>query len=127
MPSRYPLDPASPDAAAVRATLQARRDALGREIGAVRDAAETRGADVLDHKDEASLRERTEVGDAEVARDVAELREVETALRRLEEGRYGLCMDCDEPVDPRRLAAEPFAVRCAACQTRAEQARALRR
>lgn len=127
MTVRYPLDPASPAAAAVRDTLRARQRSLGQEIAAVRGASETRGGDVLDQKDEAALRERTEIGDAEVARDVAELREIETALRRLDEGRYGLCMACDEAIDPRRLAAEPFAVRCAACQAQAEQPRGLRR
>jgi DnaK suppressor protein len=127
MPTRYPLDPAGPAAAAVRDTLRARQRSLGQEIAAVRGAAETRGSELLDQKDEASLRERTEVGDAEVARDVAELREIETALRRLDEGRYGLCMACDEAIDPRRLGAEPFAVRCAACQTKVEQTHGLRR
>ena len=127
MPTDYPLDPTSPAAAAVRDLLRERQRHLSREIAAVREAAETRGHEVLDQKDEAALRERTEVGDAEVARDVAELREIETALRRLQEGRYGLCIDCDETIDPRRLEAEPFAVRCAACQARSEQLRALRR
>lgn len=127
MPTRFPLAPDSAAAAAVRDILRARERSLSQEIAATRGATETRGTEVLDQKDEASLRERTEVGDAEVARDVAELREIATALRRLDEGRYGLCMACDEPIDPRRLEAEPFAVRCAACQTKAEAAQALRR
>lgn len=28
-----------------------------------------------------------------------------------------LCIDCDEPVEPRRLAAKPNAARCIDCQT----------
>lgn len=128
MPSRYPIAPSSAAAAAVRETLRARARELRDEV-AVHSQREPLRADgeVLDQKDEASLRERGEVGAAEVERDLAELREVETALRRLEEGRYGLCADCDEPIAPKRLEAEPFAVRCAACQTRNEQGRAQRR
>ena len=123
MPTRYPLDPAGPDAAAVRDTLRARQRLLAAEIAATRGASEVRGDEVLDQKDEATRREHNEIGDAEVERDVGELREIETALRRLDEGRYGLCLACDEAIDPRRLQAEPFAVRCAPCQTKVEQAR----
>ena len=121
MPTRYPLAPASPAAAAVRDVLQARRRKLGDDIAAVRGTLGSRGDEVLDQKDEAELRERNELGDAEIARDIGELREIETALRRLEEGRYGLCLACGKAIDPRRLVAEPFAVRCAPCQTLAER------
>ena len=61
------------------------------------------------------------INDAEVARDVAELRAIGEALARLEAGHYGQCRDCDELIDERRLAAEAFAVRCTACQGRFEQ------
>lgn len=120
---RYPLDPAGAAAAAVRDTLRARQRSLAAEIAATRGANESRGDEVLDQKDEAAQHEFNEVGDAEVARDVGELREIESALRRLEEGRYGLCADCDAAIDPRRLQAEPFAVRCTACQAAAERGR----
>jgi DnaK suppressor protein len=33
---------------------------------------------------------------------------------------YGLCEDCEEPIDARRLGLMPYATRCAACQARAE-------
>ena len=41
---------------------------------------------------------------AMVARDVAEIGEVERALKRLADGSYGRCIDCDE-TDPDRAAA----------------------
>lgn len=119
----YPLDPAGPDAAAVRDTLRARQRSLAAEIAATRGQSAARGDEVLDQKDEAAQREFNEIGDAEVARDVGELREIEAALRRLDEGRYGLCAACGAAIDPRRLQAEPFAVRCAACQTALERSR----
>src|ERR1700686_1175155 len=40
------------------------------------------------------------------------LRDVESALRRLAEGGYGTCTDCDEPIPIRRLTAIPGASRC---------------
>lgn len=33
-------------------------------------------------------------------------------LRPLDKGGDGYCVDCDEPIDPRRLAAQPLTVRC---------------
>jgi DnaK suppressor protein len=56
-----------------------------------------------------------------MARDRAELRQIRLAAERLEQGRYGLCSDCDAAIDPRRLQAQPMATRCAACQALAER------
>jgi DnaK suppressor protein len=50
------------------------------------------------------------------------LREVEAALRRLLKGDYGACIDCDEPIPVRRLAAIPWASRCVRCQEAADSA-----
>jgi DnaK suppressor protein len=44
------------------------------------------------------------------------LREVEDALHRLDEGTYGKCQGCDEPISPKRLAAIPWAKYCVRCQ-----------
>ncbi len=33
---------------------------------------------------------------------------------------FGLCEDCEEEIDPRRLAAMPYATRCPACQAKTE-------
>jgi DnaK suppressor protein len=48
--------------------------------------------------------------------DVSLLREVEEALERVEEGLYGECMDCDEPISTKRLEAIPWARYCISCQ-----------
>ena len=53
---------------------------------------------------------------AMVARDVAEIGEVECALRRVADGSYGRCIDCDQPIPPARLNAYPAAARCIRCQ-----------
>jgi DnaK suppressor protein len=59
---------------------------------------------------------------AEISRDVAELREVETALVRMEDGTYGACLECGQPIPYARLAANPSASRCIACQEKLEAA-----
>jgi DnaK suppressor protein len=48
--------------------------------------------------------------------DVKLLREVEDALRRVEQQTYGICMDCEEPISAKRLDAVPWAKYCIQCQ-----------
>src|SRR5256885_2960041 len=40
------------------------------------------------------------------------LREVEDALRRVQDGTYGVCQECQEPISPKRLQALPLAKFC---------------
>lgn len=47
------------------------------------------------------------------------LKQIDAALARLAEGSYGICLDCEGPISPKRLAAIPSAERCIACQERA--------
>jgi len=49
------------------------------------------------------------------------LREVRTALRRIDAGRFGVCVGCEENIDPKRLAALPWASSCIACQEAADR------
>jgi DnaK suppressor protein len=44
------------------------------------------------------------------------LREVKAALRRIHDGSFGTCIQCDEAISPKRLAALPWAQRCVQCQ-----------
>lgn len=44
-----------------------------------------------------------------------ELRRIEATLRRCDDGSYGYCLECDEPIDPRRLELDPAATLCIAC------------
>jgi len=44
-----------------------------------------------------------------------QLARVEGALRRIESGGYGDCFKCGDPIDPRRLAADPTQTRCMNC------------
>lgn len=55
-------------------------------------------------------------------RELAELGAVSAALRRLQDGRYGLCADCGGAIAFDRLKVEPWALRCIACEARRERA-----
>jgi DnaK suppressor protein len=58
---------------------------------------------------------------AMVSRDVAEIGEVEGALKRIADGSYGLCVVCEEPIPAARLHAYPAATRCIRCQEAVER------
>lgn len=45
---------------------------------------------------------------------------IEAALRSIEEGRYGVCQDCEQEISEKRLKYYPNAQRCLACQEAAE-------
>jgi len=53
---------------------------------------------------------------SEIERDADELRRIEAALRRTNDGSYGLCADCDAVIPKPRLEVEPTAMRCVRCQ-----------
>jgi DnaK suppressor protein len=76
---------------------------------------------VHDLADESIAALLSDVGNAELSRDVAELREVDAARRRLAEGVYGICVDCGSDIGLQRLRAEPAAARCIECQERHEK------
>ena len=52
--------------------------------------------------------------------DREQIRRVDDALDRLEEGSYGKCEDCDEKIPPARLKAIPWALLCIECQEKVE-------
>lgn len=45
------------------------------------------------------------------------------ALSRIDDGSYGLCHDCGNPVPEGRLEAKPEAARCLSCQVKWDRAR----
>lgn len=47
-----------------------------------------------------------------------QIAEVEHALHKFEDGTYGLCDGCGQPIDPARLEALPQASLCLSCKAR---------
>src|SRR5215472_989756 len=48
--------------------------------------------------------------------DIKLLREISDALLRIEQGTYGVCLECEEPISVKRLEAVPWARYCVPCQ-----------
>jgi RNA polymerase-binding protein DksA len=51
------------------------------------------------------------------------LAQVDAALQRLDEGRYGICARCGQEIAPDRLEALPYAIYCITCQSQVEHER----
>jgi DnaK suppressor protein len=49
-----------------------------------------------------------------------EIHDIDEALARIDEGGYGVCGDCDQPISEERLSALPSATLCARCQAERE-------
>jgi RNA polymerase-binding transcription factor DksA len=89
---------------------RARGEQYGELAGATHDTGDESVADLLADLDQ-----------AEMTRDLAELRDLEAARLRLAAGTYGVCADCGGEIGFERLRANPGALRCIACQTRHEK------
>jgi len=50
--------------------------------------------------------------------DMKLLREIADALHRMDNGQYGVCPECEEPISAKRLDAVPWARYCVTCQER---------
>jgi RNA polymerase-binding transcription factor DksA len=109
-------------ASAIEERREALQEEIRREVARGRDESygELAGA-THDRGEEALADLVADLGNAEVTRDLGELRELEAAHRRIADGTYGLCADCGADIPLARLHAQPAAARCAGCQARHEK------
>ena len=94
----------------------------------LKEAAPTRGlresirihqvADPLDMTQQAAQRE---VAVLNLDRDTALARRLRSAIERLNDGSYGVCLQCEEDIAPKRLKAIPWAELCIGCQEMADR------
>lgn len=110
----------------IRARLESRRrQLLARYQGAI-----DRVNEELDTREIEDVENAQEQWDARVLtamsnEDARALEQVVGALVRLDEGEYGICVDCGEEIDPKRLEAIPEAARCVADEEKREAPRAI--
>lgn len=49
------------------------------------------------------------------------LEDINSTLKRLKEGGYGICKYCGNPISPKRLVARPTANSCISCKTKLQE------
>ncbi len=104
--------------------LERRRAGLGGEHG-VLTAAGGRDLAVQEVEtspaDKATVRLLNDLALEAAGHNASQLRMIKYALAKFDEGSYGDCEECGNPIGFSRLQARPEARLCIACQTRAEK------
>ncbi len=93
--------------------LEERQAVLSRRVGKIhRDLQSEHSAD---SEEQAVERGNEPVLEALDEKILAELEALRLAVRRLEEGRYGVCVACEGEIPAARLEALPTTIRCLSC------------
>jgi len=89
---------------------------LIREVRVNQEASNENSGDVLDLADLASDSYDKDLANSLSEAERGRLNAVESALKRVDEGVYGLCDTCTKPIPLARLKVLPFAKLCVPCQ-----------
>jgi DnaK suppressor protein len=101
-----------------RKTLESLQTELGGGIKNREALAIETSPDDLDRIQHASERDYAM---SYLERNSRRLREVQTALRNIDAGTFGICASCEEEIHPKRLAAVPWTSFCIVCQEAADR------
>jgi DnaK suppressor protein len=82
------------------------------------DATDGNLSDLLDRASQVSEREFSH---HLCSRDKLHMRRIERSLQDIEDGKYGLCEQCEEEISFKRLKARPTARFCIDCKTQLEK------
>ena len=114
------------DAVVTRKRLEEMLDGLDRSIAVLKGESPAPGdgpANSFDPADAGANLSETDRTEAVLHSAQRQRGKVEAALRRINEGTYGLCGDCAKAVPEGRLEARPDASRCVACQAKHDRLR----
>src|SRR5258707_780179 len=88
------------------------------QSGSWRDSiAVEQTADPLDTTQRALERE---MATRSLDRNATLIRHIRAAMARIDRGDYGVCLECEQPISSKRIAAVPWAPLCIHCQEQAD-------
>lgn len=110
----------------LRASLERRKEELLVELDAVQREHLLHAADPVDRavddpEEQAERLTGEAISDVQARHDHDELVLVRAALKRMDDGMFGVCLGCGKTVGLNRLLAYPAAARCIACQSKLEK------
>ncbi|OQZ06469.1 MAG: hypothetical protein B6D36_04840 [Planctomycetes bacterium UTPLA1] len=116
-----PAKPAKPavDAqwqADMREALAAQRQRLLTVVQTTQAQMAQKSGDLADVSDRASEGFEDELDMGLMAIEAAQLDDIEAAIKRIDDGTYGICLTCAKAVPRKRLEVLPFARRCLPCE-----------
>ncbi len=102
--------------------LQARREDLIKAIARTEEAGRTADEDTtVDLADKAANSYTKEFLFGQTDTDRVTLQLIDSAIARLREGSFGLCVNCQSEIQQKRLEAVPWTRYCLVCQEKHEQ------
>src|ERR1700755_1130388 len=101
-----------------KALLEAKQGELAGGLRERQGIAIEKTADALD---EVQLAGERELAIRNLDRESSLLRNVRSALGRIADGSYGVCLHCEEEIKPKRLDAVPWTKYCIRCQEAADR------
>jgi DnaK suppressor protein len=109
--------------ASLRTMLEQRRDAIAHHGNQVSAGSYDRAVDEVETSpaDKATVRLLNDLAQEAAGHNAAQLGVLKRALAKFDDGSYGECEECGNPIGFSRLQARPEAPLCIACQTRAER------
>ncbi len=100
------------------------QDSIRKQLLDAKAILEKRVATIHNHArnplDADSAEQAAQLGNVEVvaaleSEAVEELASIDSALRRLDDGKYGVCMTCGDDISSKRLAVRPASLECVDC------------
>jgi RNA polymerase-binding transcription factor DksA len=101
------------DISKLKQILDARRAELVGDLSEIETALDAPAT--KDWEDRSSERQGDEVLEALGHVELAELKRIDAALVRIENGTYGICLKCENEISEARLMAVPDAALCKTC------------
>ena len=106
-----------------RKRLEEMRDDLDRTVLVLRGEHPLSRGGTSEAGDAGANLTEADRNEAAIQTTLAQRAEVVSALARLDNGSYGLCVDCGKPVPEPRLEARPATSRCVPCQSKRDRRR----
>jgi DnaK suppressor protein len=102
----------------VKRALETKRSELSGSHRRLTEITIEKSPDALDEVQFAGERE---LAIRNLDRDADMLRQTKSAMERVANGSYGVCLNCDGDISPKRIAAVPWAAFCISCQEQVDR------
>jgi len=104
--------------------LQSRKDQITTNITGVNDELDQLNSlELNDEGDHASVNNNSMVESVIVEQQNQELKEIDIVLEKIENGNYGICEMCEDPIGFQRLKVKPHAIYCIDCREIVEKSK----
>ncbi len=103
------------DISKIQNQLESRLETLNQRIGEIE--GDLRTAPSANWADQATEKQGDQVLDGVEGSALIEAQQVHAAIARIDDGTYGACSTCGEPIGEKRLQALPYAIQCMDCVT----------